>query len=122
MSDLYYYANLLDSGYSDGNDAIHGDYVVIRYTDSVIGSEENEDPVIENPDWYSIAWVSLLQVLPDAKINEVIKTTGFAALADHVRFWIVTGEADELLSAYCFKNMRVNVNDKHDIIVHYIRE
>lgn len=119
MSELYKYAKALEDGSIDGISSTLGfnslPYVVLRYMGAGVGEDENEDPGIENPDWYSVAWVSLLHMLPDAKIVEIIKQPTFPALADFVKFFTVTEEIGAFLESHNFVGMFVGANMDNDI-------
>jgi hypothetical protein len=59
-------------------------------------AEDQDDGIIE-PDWFSIAWVSLLQCLPEEYIVRIINTPDFPAQASHVKYYIVKAEAEEYI-------------------------
>lgn len=76
-------------------------YVVIRYIGYI---QEDGDPTITNTDWYSVAWVCLLQVLPSAKQLEIIADITFPDQPDHIKYHILVAEIEE----YCAQFRRDN--------------
>jgi hypothetical protein len=69
-------------------------YYTLRY----IGySAEDQDEGIIEPDWYSIAWVSLLQCLPDEYVVRIIQEPTFPAQASALKYYIVVAEVEEYL-------------------------
>ena len=82
----------LNDGESDGW-YLDNPYVVLRY----IGYEgEDQDPLIMETDWYSMAWVALMQVLPDACILTVMRESDWFMKASHQKYFELVGEAEEL--------------------------
>lgn len=114
---LYEYAKAFSEGAFDGTDERIGNYVVLRYMNAEPAEPEEQEPLINNPDWYAVAWVSLLQVFPDAKIAQIILQPGFPAMADHVKYWLIVAEAEELLQGYNFYNTTVRATTDGDVVL-----
>jgi hypothetical protein len=57
----------------------------------------HEDHVLPHHDWYAIAWVSLLRMLPQPIMFEILNDVSFASQADHVKYAIVEAEAYKYL-------------------------
>jgi hypothetical protein len=113
---LYTYAKAYMDGQFDGEDADVGSFVVLRYMNTEQGQEDGE-VIIDNPDWYAVAWVKLLQLLPDGKVIKMINEPTFPALADHVKYWVVIFEVIEVLEAYHFEGLAVRKNRDGDIVL-----
>jgi hypothetical protein len=93
MMDIYTLALEYEDGLYHGWLFDSVPYVVLRY----IGYDgEDEDPQIIEPDWYAIAWVSLLQVLPADKALEIIMDVTFPAKASHLKYFEIVATIDEL--------------------------
>lgn len=103
-----YVAKLVD-GNIDGW-YLENPYVVLRY----IGYEgEDQDPLIMETDWYSMAWCALLQVLPDDKIVSTICEPDWFMKAAHQKYYELVGEV-ELMFDLCYN---VEVFDGDIILV-----
>ena len=103
-----YVAKLVD-GKIDGW-YLDNPYVVLRY----IGYEgEDQDPLIMETDWYSMAWCALLQVLPDDKIVSIICEPDWFMKAAHQKYYELVGEV-ELMFDLCYN---VEVFDGDIILV-----
>jgi hypothetical protein len=99
----------LNDGVCDGW-YLDNPYVVLRY----IGYEgEDQDPLIMETDWYSMAWVALMQVLPDACILTIMRESDWFMKAAHQKYFELVGEAEEL----CDYNFTVEVFDGDIILV-----
>jgi hypothetical protein len=109
---IYTLAETYENGVFDG--WIYGDvpYTVLRY----IGYDgEDEDPLIVESDWYSIAWVSLLQLLPQDLIIETVLDTTFPAKASHQKYFELVATIDEL---YAVKGIKCCIDSfDGDIII-----
>lgn len=81
----------------DGIYAENVTYTVLRY----LGVPDED--VIPHPDWYAIAWVSLLRMLPDSIVLDILNDTwafSFASQADHVKYHIVRERAEMFMRAW----------------------
>lgn len=110
--DIFTLAQDYEDGVYDGWIFGSTPYVVLRY----IGYDgEDEDPTIIEPDWYSIAWVSLLQVLPPDKVLEIVMDVTFPAKASHLKYYEIVATIDEL---YLSKDIKCCVDSfDGDIVI-----
>jgi hypothetical protein len=115
MNQLRYAADVLSRGVDiDGYLAAPaGAYRILRY----IGIEAEDQEVIKHPDWYGIAWVSLLQMLPNDRLQEVLLTPDFPIQADHVKFYIVKEECEQYLHNVGHKNAEISVLNGDIILI-----
>lgn len=95
-------------------------YYVLRY----IGySAEDQDEGIIEPDWYNIAWVSLLQCLPDEYVVQVISEPIFPSQAGHVKYYTVVAEVEEYLKKIApTKYLTIEVFNGNIILVDKTKE
>lgn len=95
-------------------------YYTLRY----IGySAEGQDEGIIEPDWYNIAWVSLLQCLPDEYVVRVIAEPIFPSQAGHVKYYTVVAEVEEYLKKIApTKYLTIEVFNGNIILVDKTKE
>jgi len=119
MNQLRYAADVLSHALRESTKDIDGyltpsqPYRVLRY----IGIEAEDQEVIKHPDWYGIAWVSLMQMMPNVRLQEVFLTPDFAIQADHVKYHIVKEECTEYLHQVGYKNAEIDVFDGDIILI-----
>jgi hypothetical protein len=119
MIDIRYEAGLLVHALRDYPSHIDGyltptqPYRILRY----IGIEAEDQESIKHPDWYGIAWTSLIQLLPNVKRDEVMLTPDFPIQADHVKFHIVKAECEEVLRAGDYPNAEIDTFDGDIILI-----
>lgn len=88
-------------------------YRVLRY----IGIEAEDQIVIKHADWYGIAWVSLIQLLPNVKRDELIMTPDFPIQEDSIKYNIVKETCHEILYEFGYTNAEVTEHDGDIILV-----
>ena len=117
--DIRYEAGLIVYALREGTNHIDGyltptqPYRILRY----IGIEAEDQESIKHPDWYAIAWTSLIQLLPNVKRDEVMLTPDFPIQADHVKFHIVKAECEEVLRAGDYPNAEIDTFDGDIILI-----
>ena len=117
--DIRYEAGLIVHALREGTSHIDGyltptqPYRILRY----IGIEAEDQESIKHPDWYAIAWTSLIQLLPNVKRDEVMLTPDFPIQADHVKFHIVKAECEEVLRAGDYPNAEIDTFDGDIILI-----
>lgn len=91
-------------------------YTVLRY----LGVPDTD--VVPHPDWYAVAWVSLLRMLPDSIVLDILNDSwafSFASQADHVKYHIVRERAEEFMRAWVEKGYFFIVRKGDDLILCY---
>lgn len=117
--DIRFEAGLIVHALREGTNHIDGyltptqPYRILRY----IGIEAEDQESIKHPDWYGIAWTSLIQLLPNVKRDEVMLTPDFPIQADHVKFHIVKAECEEVLRAGDYPNAEIDTFDGDIILI-----
>lgn len=118
-SDIRYEAALIVHALRENTSDIDGyltptqPYRILRY----IGIEAEDQASIKHPDWYGIAWTSLIQLLPNVKRDEVMLTPDFPIQADHVKFHIVKAECEEVLRDDEYPNAEIDTFDGDIILI-----
>jgi hypothetical protein len=103
---IKYEAALIDDSLRNGGKSLDGyltptqPYRVLRY----IGYEAEDQIVIKHADWYGIAWVSLIQLLPNVKRDELILTPDFPIQEDSIKYNIVKETCHEILYEFGYTN------------------
>jgi len=119
MTDIRYQAALISNALREHTGDIDGyltptqPYRILRY----IGIEAEDQENIKHPDWYGIAWVSLIQLLPNNLRDAIILTPDFPIQADHVKYHIIKVECQEYLFDCGYTDAHVDEFDGDIILV-----
>jgi hypothetical protein len=116
---ITYQAAIVENALREGVNDLDGyltptqPYRVLRY----IGIEAEDQIVIKHADWYGIAWVSLMQLLPNIKRDELIMTPDFPMQEDSIKYNIVKETCHEVLYDAGYQNAEVSEFDGDIILI-----
>lgn len=116
---IKYEAALVDDALRNGANNLDGyltptqPYRVLRY----IGYEAEDQIVMKHADWYGIAWVSLIQLLPNAIRDDLIMTPDFPIQEDSIKYNIVKETCLGLLYNFGYSNAEITEHDGDIILI-----